>query len=98
MLRVTKLSGEEVASIAVGEVRDVKSLKRRLSQLPGVPPRFRQRLLLNGRQLEDAAELDSPMDLQLVLLPFADMSQAEGCEFAAAARQGFAAKVQIESD
>ena len=53
-------------------MRDVRALKRRLSQLPGSHPRFRQRLLLNGRQLEDATELDSPTDLQLVLLPFAN--------------------------
>ena len=77
MLRVTNpLSGEEVASIAAGEVSDVRSLKRRLSQLPGLPPRFRQRLLLDGRGLEDAVMLDSAMDLQLVLLPFADVSGA----------------------
>ena len=92
MLRVTKLSGEEVASIAVGEVRDVRSLKRRLSKLPGVPPRFRQRLLLNGRELEDAAELGSPMDLQLVLLAFADVSRTEVDKFTAAARRGSAAE------
>ena len=58
MLRVTKLSGEEVASIAVGEVSDVGALKRRL-QLPGMPARFRQRLLFNGSVPEDTVELES---------------------------------------
>ncbi|CAE7193983.1 Kidins220, partial [Symbiodinium natans] len=85
MLRVTKLSGEEVASIAVGEVRDARSLKQRLSQLPGVPARFRQRLLLDGSGLEDADELDSPMDLKLVLLPFADVSGRQAEDFVEAA-------------
>ena len=66
MLRVAKLSGEEVASIAVGEVSDVRSLKQHLSkQHSSLPPRFRQRVLLNDTGLEDAAQLDSPMDLQL---------------------------------
>ena len=91
MLRVTRLSGEEVASIAVGEVRNVRYLKRHLSRLPGVPSRFRQRLLLNGRELEDADELDSPMDLQLVLLPFADVS---GRKLIEAAERGSAAQAR----
>ena len=94
MLRITKLSGEEVASIAVGEVSDVRSLKRRLSQLPGVPSRFRQRLLLNGRELEDAMELDSPMELQLVLLPFTDVARWQANNFVAAARRGSAAEAR----
>ena len=95
MLRVAKLSGEEVASIEVEEVSDVRSLKQRLSQLHGLPPRFRQRLLLNGRQLEDAAELDSPTDLQLVLLPFAEVSQREVDEFRDAARRGSVSEAEI---
>ena len=95
MLRVTKLSGEEVASIAVGEVSDVRSLNRRLAQLPGLPPRFRQRLLSDGRGLEDDVMLDSPMDLQLVLLPFADVSQAQAFELIRAAWDGAVAKAGV---
>ena len=86
--------------MAVGEVSDVRSLKQRLSQLRGLPPRFRQRLLLNGRGLEDAVELDSPIDLQLVLLPFADVSDSQVRELTAAARDGAVAEagVALKSD
>eukprot|EP00439_Symbiodinium_sp_Y106_P014566 s7629_g2.t1 len=59
MLRVRMISGEEVASIPLEEFReepcDVKSLKRRLSQLNELPPRFRQRLLLQGEPLEETS-------------------------------------------
>ena len=53
MLQVRMLSGEMVTSIPVEEIHDVKSLKLRLNQLHGLPPRFRQRLLLSGVPLED---------------------------------------------
>ena len=72
MLHVRMLSGEEVASIPVDELQDVKALKRRMSQQQGFPVRFRQRLFRCGGPsdaLEDATTLDSPMDLVLVLLP-----------------------------
>ncbi|CAE7675451.1 ANKRD17, partial [Symbiodinium sp. CCMP2456] len=93
MLRVRMISGEEVASIPLEEFReepcDVKSLKQRLCQLKEMPPRFRQRLLLQGQTLEDTANLASPMDLELVLMPFADVSEAQVNDLAAAAEQGF---------
>ena len=66
MLHIRMLSGEEVASIPVGELTDVKELKRHLHQLHSYPPRFRQRLLLGGNPMDDSAKLDSPMDLDLV--------------------------------
>ena len=62
MLRVRKLSGDEVASVAFAELSDVKSLKQRLHQQHGLPPRFRQRLLHLGNTLSDAVMLDSVMD------------------------------------
>ena len=52
----------------------MRSLKKRLTQLHGLPPRFRQRLLLDGETLEDTAKLDCPTSLELVLLTFADVS------------------------
>ena len=33
-----------------------------------MPPRFRQRLHLNGQSLDDAAKVDLPMELEVVLL------------------------------
>ena len=83
MLRVRMLSGEVVASIPSEELEDVndaRSLKQRLHRLHGLPPRFRQRLFHCGRPLDDMdrLELDSPMDVELVLLtPVASHSYEE---------------------
>ena len=54
MLRIRMLSGEEVTSIPLEEVGSVKEVKQRLHQLHGLPPRFRQKLLLQGACLGDA--------------------------------------------
>ncbi|CAE7361554.1 Ankrd17 [Symbiodinium microadriaticum] len=59
-----------------------------------MPPRFRQRLLLQGQTFEDTANLDSAMDLELVLMPFADVSEAQVNDLAAAAEQGFVNEVE----
>ena len=83
------LSGEAVTSIAVEEICDVRGLKRRLHQLHGLPPRFRQRVLAHAQDLEDSVPLDSPMDLDLVLLSFADVSESQGDNLVDAARRGF---------
>ena len=74
MLHINMLSGEELVKIPVDDSEDVRSLKLRLTQLQGLPPRFRQRLLLHGENLEDTAKLDCPTSLELVLLTFADVS------------------------
>ena len=59
MLRITQLSGEELTSLPLAELSDVKALKQRLHQQHGMPPRFRQRLLHEsgekGRELRQAA-------------------------------------------
>ena len=53
-------------------VRHVRDLKLHLQKFCG-HPRFRQRLLQeNGQILPDAAVLDAPCRLQLVLLGFAE--------------------------
>ena len=70
MLRIALLSGEDVASIPVTELSDVRALKQRLHQEQGLPPRFRQRLLHEGMNLGDAFQLDLPMDLEIVILAF----------------------------
>ena len=72
MLRVRMVSGQQLTSLSVEEVGNVRELKRRLHRLHGFPPRFQQRLILDGASLDDADELASPMDLDLVVLSFSD--------------------------
>ena len=97
MLQVRMLSGEAVASIPAEELEelsDISGLKKRLSQLQGLAPRFRQRLLLRGEILEETATLHSPMGMHLVCLPFADVSQSQVNDLAAAAERGSYATVE----
>ncbi|CAE7773104.1 ANKRD50, partial [Symbiodinium necroappetens] len=70
------------------ELSDVREVKQRLHQQHGLPPRFRQRLLQGGNILDDAVKLDTPMDLQVLIVPFPesrldDQSSIELCEAAA---------------
>jgi len=94
MLRITLLSGEELTSIAVEDVHDVKALKQQLNKMYGLPPRFRQRLLHDGQTLDDAFNLDLPMDLQVVLTTFAEPSDSQKEQLFFAARDGFVSEVQ----
>ena len=92
MLRVLQMSGEEVAAAPAEELSDVKALKQRLQQQHGMPPRFRQRLLLHDTQaiLDEDAELEGGMTLQLLLLNYHEPSQAEADELTEAAIHGSA--------
>ena len=67
MLRVWNLSGEELAAMTMEGLSDVKNLKLELRALHGHPVSMQQ-LMHGGASLEDATKLDSPMDLQLVIL------------------------------
>ena len=93
MLKIRMLSAEEM-SIPVAEILDVKALKRHLNQLRGFPLGCRQRFLLHGDKLGDAVELDPAMELDLVLLEFAEVSPARVDDLIAAAAQGSKAEVQ----
>ena len=93
MLQLRMLSGEEVISIPVEEAHDVKALKKRLTQWNGLPPRFRQRVLLNGETLKDTVKLDSTLILDLLLLTFADASQQQVNELVDAAEHGSVSEV-----
>ena len=93
MLRVCNASGKELAAIPVAELTDVRNLKRHLQGVCGVT-RFRQRLLDGQQNLEDELELESPADLQLVLLPFCNVSEDETRMLADAARSGDAQQVE----
>ena len=88
MLRISKVSGEDVLFIQWAELAEMTSggqtvrvldLKRHLQGLCG-QPRFRQRLLLpDGQVLSDADALSGPMDVQLVLVPFGSSSAQQLC-------------------
>ncbi|CAE7441827.1 ANKRD50, partial [Symbiodinium sp. KB8] len=77
MLSIRMLSGAEVASIPVEELSDVRALKQTLHLFHGLPPRFRQRLVLRGDPLDDATKLDAPLDLELVLLEYSTTKSEE---------------------
>ncbi|CAE7946390.1 Ankyrin repeat domain-containing protein 50 [Symbiodinium microadriaticum] len=72
MLHITQLSGEELARIPVAEIEDVRSLKLRLHQRHGLPTRFRQKLVHEGRNLDDDEKLDTAMDLTVLVLAFVE--------------------------
>ena len=78
----------DIISIPVDEIYDVGGLKRHLYQVRGFPLGFRQRFLLHGERLEDAFKLDTPMDLDVVLLPFAEVSQRQVHDLVEAAGHG----------
>ena len=71
----------------------MKGLKQHLNRLHGLPPRFRQRILFRGETLKDTVRLDSAMNLDLVLLTFADVSEQQVEDLADAAEQGSVSQV-----
>ena len=72
----------------VKEVSCIREVKQRLHQRHGLPPRFRQRLVLEGANLDDAANIDSPRELELVVLPLSSPSLIDTNELVAAAVDG----------
>ena len=68
MLRLWKISGEELPNIDKEGLENVKGLKLRLRALHGFPVCLQQ-LLCDGRRLENSASLELVRDVQLVLLP-----------------------------
>ena len=76
------------------DLNDIRGLKQLLNQRHGIPLRFRQRLLFREEILEDTAMLHAPMDLHLVLLPLADITQDQANKVVAAARNGTIVKVE----
>ena len=96
MVWIKKLSGQEL-TIATEEdlVPDVRALKRHLHRLYGLPPRFRQRLLLHGKCLEHTATLHPGMELELVIMAFIpNLSPDEVQQFTTAAGAGDVDKVR----
>ena len=98
MLRIIirRVSGEELTiTLEEALVPDVRALKQHLNQVHGLPPRFRQRLLLGGQCLEDNATLQLGMELELVMLAFIPNPTPEEVQaFTAAAGAGHVDKVR----
>ncbi|CAE7383727.1 Ank2 [Symbiodinium natans] len=102
MLRVLRLSGEELASLPTTEIEvateatpklTVRVWKKHLQGLCGVA-RFRQRLLQEGHVLDEDAEPDYSLDALLVLLPFTDPGIEEREELSRAANGGLESQVE----
>eukprot|EP00439_Symbiodinium_sp_Y106_P005467 s2244_g1.t1 len=99
MLRVRLVSGHEIAAFPVDELNawedpSVRALKRKLSSRCGLP-RFRQRLLLqDGTVLAESSGLNGALELQLVLLDFAETSIDQAMELQSAARRNRIPKVE----
>ena len=94
MLRILAISGEELASVAVEEASNVRALKLHLHKLHSFPPRFQQRILHCGRCLDDASDLLSNMDLQLVLLSCSSPSDLQAEELRVAAAEGLTEELE----
>ena len=78
----------------VEQLSHARALKQQLNRLHGLPTRFRQRLLLEGNPLDDSAQLVSPMELELVLLPYSTASSwMHAEELATASTNGSATEV-----
>ena len=74
----------------------MRELKKQLKQVCGVT-RFRQRLLHEQKTLDDEFNLDAldpPFDLQLVVLPFSDVSDDNAIELREAASNGSLDRVE----
>ena len=67
MLHVWDISGQQLAAVDTTEPRVVQVLKEQLRELYGYPVCL-QRLMLQGTCVEDDAQLQEPLDLQLVEL------------------------------
>ena len=101
MLRVYgALSGEELASLYVEEVADVREVKYRLRWLYGFPVCLQQ-LLYYGSRLHDLAKIERPIDVQLVMTG-CDIAGARSAEIEAelllAAQHGLALAVRFLLD
>ena len=66
MLRIWRVSGEELVALPLDQLTDVSTLKKQLRAKEGMPCSFVQ-LLHDGHRLPDAFELKQPMDVQLAL-------------------------------
>ena len=77
MIRIWRISGQELTSISVDEISHVQDLKSSLRRLHGFPICMQQ-LLRDSISLDNATRLDASIDLQLILLaPSASVAATE---------------------
>ena len=81
--------------MCVEELSDVKELKQQLNRLHGLPTRFRQRLFVGGIPLDDSVPLATPMELQLLLLPYSVTSETQAEELVSASTNGSVTEVRV---
>ena len=102
MLRICLASGAEAAALSKSQLQDiaaegrgtvVRDLKQHLHRLTGVP-RFRQRLVHDGRSLRDELVVGVPLCLQLVMLNFREASEQDLVEFYRAVKGDSSEKVE----
>ena len=89
MLRIWRMSGQELPAVSMEEISDVRDLKASLCSLHGFPMCMQQ-LQHIGNSLDDCTKLDAPMELQLVLLACSmEVQQREAVnEFFKACKEG----------
>ncbi|CAE7258385.1 Ankrd17 [Symbiodinium pilosum] len=87
MLRISRMSGDELAAVSLEEARNVLALKQALCRLHHFPVCL-QHVLQNGTTLDDATKLVEPMDLQLVMLSTATQQDQAENEFRKACKDG----------
>ena len=94
MLHVLIPSGEDLAAIPAADLSTVRNLKHDLHKISGVPP-FRQKILHEGKVLEEDVHLDASMEsVLLVSLAFRDASEEEIEEFVLSPCQGSVDEVE----
>ncbi|CAE7449432.1 unnamed protein product, partial [Symbiodinium necroappetens] len=94
MLHVLIPSGEKLAAIPSPDLSTVRNLKHDLQKICGVP-HFRQKILHEGKALEEDVHLDASMEsVLLVLAAFCDASEEEIKELVLSPCQGSVDKVE----
>ena len=89
MIRIFKMSGEEMSAFTTEETSDVRWIKSTLRRRHGLPLCLQQ-ILHEGSCLDDASKLEAPVDVQLVLLTVstAQQQRAVARELTEACEQG----------
>ncbi|CAE7034508.1 Ankrd39 [Symbiodinium sp. CCMP2456] len=93
MLKFWSVSGKEMASMPVDEMKSLSTVKSQLVPHCG-HSRFQQALVHDGRVLDNTARFDSPVDVQVVILPYATTSQNDADQLARVAEIGQTTRVE----
>ena len=93
LVHVLSVAGAEMAAFPLEQLSSVMGLKQKLQMLHGLP-RFRQKILHSGNILHDDEHLESPIDVQVILMNFAEASPEQAGELVDAAEHGRAMDVE----